>query len=654
MFAMNLDDVKISVNGTPGVDTTAPTAATPTGTSAAPGQPLNISVVVSDATGIASVVGKYQIAGQTTWTDITMTASKVTGTYTGTVPAEATATTGKIKFAMTDTVVPANAGESAEYNIAWSLPGLIGEGESFEGTFPPADWAIANIDGAGKTWEPFTATSTIPAHTGTKVALHNFGASGYAEEGLLITPCLAITASATENNLKFWDSDKWPSDYLYHGVMVSTTDNLPGSFTELAAIPVATEAPAWGEHTIDLAAYKGQNIYLAFKYTGTFADGWYVDDAKVTGATIVVPPDPNPPVAGTPTGTNAAVGSAMTVQTIVTDATGIASVVGHYKLAGQSTWTDFTMTASKAVTGTYTGTIPAQAAPITGKVKFTTTDTVTPANTGDSPEFDIAWANEPDTKWMEWGETYDTGSGVGLAANPWWGGVDFDFGTKADWRLTKVKLGVSTAVSVPWKVRSVSQSSATTIALGNEIIAGTINCDGVSDIVPTVMDVTDTTKVLTGQVAIVFDMPAASYITLDQGATSAHTYVETADNGTLSTLTSLAAQFTGAWLAGIYVSKLPVGIEGVEMLPGKSELSQNYPNPFNPTTSIKFYNNMTGNVKLTVLNAKGETVTTLINNNVVAGSHKVNFDGARFNSGVYFYKLETPTATITKKMLLVK
>lgn len=89
-------------------------------------------------------------------------------------------------------------------------------------------------------------------------------------------------------------------------------------------------------------------------------------------------------------------------------------------------------------------------------------------------------------------------------------------------------------------------------------------------------------------------------------------------------------------------------------LPLVTALAQNYPNPFNPTTVINYNNNIAGNVKLTVINAKGETIATLINSNVVAGNHIVNFDGTRFNSGLYFYRLETSTATITKKMLLVK
>lgn len=83
-------------------------------------------------------------------------------------------------------------------------------------------------------------------------------------------------------------------------------------------------------------------------------------------------------------------------------------------------------------------------------------------------------------------------------------------------------------------------------------------------------------------------------------------------------------------------------------------LKQNYPNPFNPATTISFYNNLPSNVKLTVLNAKGEIVSQLVNAKLAAGNHHYNFNGAALNSGLYFYKLETPDAVITKKMLLVK
>jgi len=84
------------------------------------------------------------------------------------------------------------------------------------------------------------------------------------------------------------------------------------------------------------------------------------------------------------------------------------------------------------------------------------------------------------------------------------------------------------------------------------------------------------------------------------------------------------------------------------------DLSYNYPNPFNNTTIIKFNLPQTAKSSLTVYNVKGELVKTLVNGLQNAGSHSVSFDGAGFNSGVYFYKLETDNKSMVKRMLLVK
>jgi len=89
-------------------------------------------------------------------------------------------------------------------------------------------------------------------------------------------------------------------------------------------------------------------------------------------------------------------------------------------------------------------------------------------------------------------------------------------------------------------------------------------------------------------------------------------------------------------------------------LPSNTLLSQNYPNPFNPVTTISFYLPKESSVKLTVMNAKGETVKVIGNGNYQAGNHNFNFDGSGLNSGVYFYQLTTPEKSITKKMILIK
>jgi len=89
-------------------------------------------------------------------------------------------------------------------------------------------------------------------------------------------------------------------------------------------------------------------------------------------------------------------------------------------------------------------------------------------------------------------------------------------------------------------------------------------------------------------------------------------------------------------------------------LPKTTTLYQNYPNPFNPNTTIKFFNGMNGQVKLSIFNVRGQLINTLINKTMTAAHHTVKFNGAGMNSGVYYYSLETPEKKLIKKMIMVK
>jgi hypothetical protein len=89
-------------------------------------------------------------------------------------------------------------------------------------------------------------------------------------------------------------------------------------------------------------------------------------------------------------------------------------------------------------------------------------------------------------------------------------------------------------------------------------------------------------------------------------------------------------------------------------LPEKHELFQNYPNPFNPVTQIGFALAKTTDVRLTVYNIAGQKVAELANGTKQAGVHAVEFDGAKLNSGVYYYALEVDGVSLTKKLVLTK
>ncbi len=101
-------------------------------------------------------------------------------------------------------------------------------------------------------------------------------------------------------------------------------------------------------------------------------------------------------------------------------------------------------------------------------------------------------------------------------------------------------------------------------------------------------------------------------------------------------------------LPGAVISELD------DELPKEILLEQNYPNPFNPSTQIQYALPMETYVTLEVFNNVGQKVMELVNGKQSAGYHTTTFDASGLSSGVYLYKLTTPSFIQTKKMLLIK
>lgn len=98
----------------------------------------------------------------------------------------------------------------------------------------------------------------------------------------------------------------------------------------------------------------------------------------------------------------------------------------------------------------------------------------------------------------------------------------------------------------------------------------------------------------------------------------------------------------------------PADISENAIIPSEIKLYQNYPNPFNPVTQIKFDLAKPAKVRLSVYNVNGQLVSELASGVMNAGSHSVDFNGSKINSGVYYYNLVTNGKNITKKMVLTK
>jgi len=111
-----------------------------------------------------------------------------------------------------------------------------------------------------------------------------------------------------------------------------------------------------------------------------------------------------------------------------------------------------------------------------------------------------------------------------------------------------------------------------------------------------------------------------------------------------------------AWLDDIVLTGVATTTTAIEPEGGiiNSVLSQNYPNPFNPATRITFTLAAKAQTRLSVYNAKGELIRTLVNGMQNSGMHSVDFDGTGLNSGIYFYKLETNGQCMINKMVFCK
>ncbi|MBK7140452.1 MAG: right-handed parallel beta-helix repeat-containing protein [bacterium] len=88
-------------------------------------------------------------------------------------------------------------------------------------------------------------------------------------------------------------------------------------------------------------------------------------------------------------------------------------------------------------------------------------------------------------------------------------------------------------------------------------------------------------------------------------------------------------------------------------LPTAFALSQNYPNPFNPTTSIELALPVASEYTLTIYNVLGQEVKSF-SGFAEAGFVRVDWDATDQSSGIYLYKVTAGRFEDTKKMVLIK
>lgn len=102
------------------------------------------------------------------------------------------------------------------------------------------------------------------------------------------------------------------------------------------------------------------------------------------------------------------------------------------------------------------------------------------------------------------------------------------------------------------------------------------------------------------------------------------------------------------------ISLPPIGIEPISEIASEFKLEQNYPNPFNPLTHFRFQIADFGSVNLSIYDAIGRKIETLVNDELKAGTYEIEWDASAYSSGIYFYQISTGDYVDTKKMILIK
>jgi len=83
-------------------------------------------------------------------------------------------------------------------------------------------------------------------------------------------------------------------------------------------------------------------------------------------------------------------------------------------------------------------------------------------------------------------------------------------------------------------------------------------------------------------------------------------------------------------------------------------LYQNHPNPFNPSTTIEFTLSKDENITLKIYNLNGELVAVLLEKQLSAGMHRVDWNASGLASGVYLYRLVAENFVQSKKLILMR
>ncbi|MBP5401468.1 MAG: choice-of-anchor J domain-containing protein, partial [Bacteroidales bacterium] len=156
-------------------------------------------------------------------------------------------------------------------------------------------WTLIDDDGDGNNWQIMT-NADMHVHGGTAAITSESyinGVGAVTPDNWLVSPALTLP-SDRDMQLSWWERGQdasWPDET--YSVYVSTSGNTPADFNTSDPQPMYTATGEYVNQIINLAAYRGQTIYIAFRHFGcTDLFRLNIDDISVEDApSCAVPTD---------------------------------------------------------------------------------------------------------------------------------------------------------------------------------------------------------------------------------------------------------------------------------------------------------------------------------------------------------------------------
>ena len=193
-------------------------------------------------------------------------------------------------------VVTANATYTATFEADNNCPPVTAfpYTESFDASL--GCWTAIDANSDNSTWRYLTSitgsSESVLPHSGNgMVGTFSWNSTAMHADEYLVSPQFVLPAGQTVT-LSWWFrvNGSYPEDKL--AVRLSTTGDAVANFTTtLIDITPTAANGSWTQQTLDLSAYAGQSVYLAFHHHDSYdANYLVVDDIQITVA--AAPPTP--------------------------------------------------------------------------------------------------------------------------------------------------------------------------------------------------------------------------------------------------------------------------------------------------------------------------------------------------------------------------